>query len=124
MKYILISFLFILCSCSQYSDYRTQKQVETWRQEALLKIDAEECESKGGVIQGVCMFGLPMCLISYEDGGKSCADSSECKGECRAQNSRLEVGRKATGQCTQSNDPCGCWAQIENGVVTETICAD
>ena len=124
IRFLAIIFFLLLAGCQQWEGYRTQKQVETWRREALEKIDVQACTERGGTVRGVCMFGLPACVVEYSDAGKTCSDSAECEGDCRLQESRLPIGTKTTGFCTENNDPCGCWSQIEDGEVTETICAD
>lgn len=85
--------------------------------------DPAACAAKGGQIQPVCLLGRPMCIHPYADAGKTCSTGSDCEGRCMA-GSTAKMGMKATGVCAASNQPCGCFAIIEDGVVQPTLCVD
>lgn len=81
------------------------------------------CEAAGGSVRPVCLRGNPMCMVKFRDGGKACSSSSDCSGRCLGDNS-TPMGQKTTGKCALTNDPCGCFQLIENGVAQPTLCAD
>jgi len=107
-----------------------EQGLKRMRAEALSEIDIEACEASGGEIRGVCMFGIPDCVIPYSDAGDSCSDSSECEGRCVFDQSTINydespvVGQESKGICTADSDTCGCWWEIEDGVVQQGLCAD
>ncbi|WP_444890998.1 hypothetical protein [Microbulbifer sp. DLAB2-AA] len=97
------------------------------KQEKLARLNAietaEQCIAVGGELRPVCMSGTRMCIVNYSDAGKSCLSSSQCQGECRVSESK--AGNVfAMGQCSTSNNPCGCWANVELGMVNHAICFD
>jgi hypothetical protein len=91
-------------------------------QEALTA-DPAACAAAGGELQPVCRMQRPMCLISFADAGKACTDGSQCgSGRCYVQGA--DAAAPTSGQCTATNDPCGCYQRIEDGKVQPTICVD
>lgn len=94
-------------------------------QEALTA-NPDACAKAGGAIQPVCLMQSPMCVITFADAGKSCTDGAQCgSGRCLAENPTSSTGGPgATGQCSTTNDPCGCYQRIEKGVAQPTLCAD
>lgn len=82
-----------------------------------------QCSELGGELSPVCMSGYKMCIIQYEDAGKSCISSSQCQGECRVYEKKWDK-LIAKGQCSSSNNPCGCWANVELGMVVHRVCHD
>lgn len=97
------------------------------KQEQLARLNAietsDQCLALGGEIRSVCLSGQEMCVFSYSDAGKSCVSSSQCQGECRVPESKAG-NLFAIGQCSRSNNPCGCWSTVELGVVSRTVCFD
>jgi hypothetical protein len=94
------------------------------RAEALASIDVRECESSGGKVEGIGIFGIPACVQYYSDGGKICKDSSECEGYCYVPET-LEKGMEAAGVCESSeHDSFGCFSRNEKGMVNNVICQD
>lgn len=86
-------------------------------------VDAGACTAKGGTIRPVCRMQRPMCVIPYADAGKACRGDADCAGECRALDDAAP-GRQAVGVCQATSDPCGCRAEVENGIVQARICVD
>ena len=82
-----------------------------------------QCKALGGTLQQAGRMGRYACYAQYSDGGKSCADSIECEGDCRAMDN-APSGQQARGQCTANGVPFGCYAEVENGIVGPTICVD
>ncbi|MEQ1783692.1 MAG: hypothetical protein ABMA14_20235 [Hyphomonadaceae bacterium] len=98
--------------------------VDSAVQEALTA-DPAACARAGGEIRPVCRMQQPMCVVTFADANKACSDSSECgSGRCLAVNTTVESGQPAKGQCSPTNDPCGCSQRIEDGVALPTLCAD
>jgi hypothetical protein len=91
-------------------------------QEALTA-NAEACATAGGQVRPVCMMQKPMCVISFRDAGKTCSDSSDCSGRCQTEE-QVAPMKAATGKCTPTNDPCGCFQAVEKGVAQYALCAD
>ena len=132
---ILLHLLFtmVLCACAPQS-LSVSQQIEAGlpalRAEALKEIDIEACEKQGGTVRGVCMFGLPACVVPYADAGLQCTDSSECDGRCLLDRQaygiedQLIVGIEATGVCEVDSNPCGCRYEIKEGKVQQGICTD
>ena len=102
---------------------KSERRLEPVRQEALATIDIDECKNRGGTVQAVCLLGTPACVVPYSDAGDLCTSSSECEGRC-LQADAAEVSEAAFGVCESSNDPCGCFAELTDGVVGETLCVD
>jgi hypothetical protein len=98
--------------------------VDSAVQEALTA-DPAACAKAGGEVRPVCRMQKPMCVVTFADANKACSDSSECgSGRCLSVNTTATAGQAAKGQCSPTNDPCGCYQRIEDGVALPTICAD
>ena len=72
----------------------------------------QDCVKAGGtpVING---FGVSICQVKTQDGGKSCSSSDDCEGFCLAE-----------GQiCTSHSPHFGCFETYENGQRL-TLCVD
>ncbi len=90
-----------------------------------LNADPAACAKAGGEVRPVCRMQKPMCVVTFADANKACSDSSECgSGRCLSVNTTAASGQAAKGQCSPTNDPCGCYQRIEDGVALPTICAD
>ena len=126
----VFSSLCVLAGCETIQDSIQMREVEQERQARLEEIDVAACEEAGGSVVGVCMFGMPACVLPYSDAGKVCTDGSECEGMCVVDetnlgpNNRPEVGSAATGVCIADDNPCGCWFEISNGEIQHGLCAD
>lgn len=101
-----------------------ERLVEKMRNEALAEIDVEACEANGGTVRGVCMFGIPACVIPFSDAGETCSDSSQCEGVCWIENSFPAVGSEATGTCTANAQDCKCGVEVIGGKVAGGLCED
>ena len=90
-----------------------------------LNADPAACAKAGGEVRPVCRMQKPMCVVTFADANKACSDSSECgSGRCLSVNTTATSGQAAKGQCSPTNDPCGCYQRIEDGVALPTLCAD
>ena len=63
---------------------REPNSIEEAREDAWAKIDKVACRKKGGEVRSEGMLGMPMCVVPYEDAGEICTDSTDCRGDCRA----------------------------------------
>jgi hypothetical protein len=87
-------------------------------------LSEHQCQAQGGVVQEVGMFATPACVIPFSDAGKTCLDSSECLGLCKAAPEAI-VGESASGTCQRDNqDIFGCYDEVKEGVVVEGMCLD
>src|SRR5262245_51431957 len=95
------------------------------------------CLSKGGNWQQVCLSQRFTCVMPYADAGKSCTDSSQCKGLCMVDMTiRCDVdkncpelkvpkpGEAASGICQRDDDPCGSFVVIKKGRAQEPFHRD
>jgi len=86
------------------------------------------CLKEGGDWRRVCIAQLYQCVKPYKDGGKICADSSECIGECifdltthcdeaeRCDDLTIpQPGDEVMGVCQYDDDPCGSFVIIRQG---------
>jgi hypothetical protein len=80
--------------------------------------DQATCEAHGGKRVRVCGDGYVACVTPYPDGGKPCADSSECLGTCYvpAAQSVFPSG-KNKGICQKTTAPCECYRKVIHGEV-------
>lgn len=85
--------------------------------------EAAACAADGGAIQPVCRMQTLQCVIAYSDAGQACRDGDDCQGDCRVDPS-TPAGSAATGQCQATSDPCGCFANVEDGRAQAGLCVD
>lgn len=87
--------------------------------------DASSCAARGGEIRRVGRAQIEQCVIRYADAGKSCTDGDQCQGDCRIEgNLGTPSGSAATGQCSASSSPFGCYTRVEDGKAEATLCVD
>ncbi|MUH72017.1 hypothetical protein [Psychrosphaera haliotis] len=65
-----------------------------------------------------------MCVIKFQDAGKSCSDSTECEGACLSVRSDARIGDAVEGACAISSDPCGRFLPLRDGKVSAEMWAD
>jgi len=85
----------------------------------------QECISMGGkwVVLGLTYPGKSAsCDFRASDFGKSCADSTQCLGECLAPN-EAKPEESTTGTCSEYLKVFGCFKYMKQGVV-ESLCVD
>lgn len=85
----------------------------------------QACTAQSGQFSQQGMLGCYMCVVNYDDAGKSCKDSADCQGICESTSEFLAFGTaNQTGQCASTNSPFGCHQPIEKGIVRNAFCAD
>lgn len=90
-----------------------------------LTANPEACAKAGGEVRKVCLMGTPMCVVTFKDAGKVCSDGSECgSGSCRLAEMGAPAEQPGKGICAPTNDPCGCFQMVEDGIVQHALCAD
>ena len=87
------------------------------------EMSAAQCEAAGGDMQRVCRMGSIQCVVTYADAGRTCRDGDDCQGDCRA-DVGTPSGTPVTGRCQATSDPCGCFANVEDGQVDGALCVD
>ena len=86
--------------------------------------DITRCDEAGGKVQRAGLLGAYHCVQKYPDAGKTCRDSDECIGQCRAV-SHEDVGKQnVTGTCQELDIPFGCYGIVESGAVGPMLCVD
>jgi uncharacterized protein len=94
--------------------------------------DKVACDKLGGKWGKVGLSITEFCNLPLTDGGKSCTDNNECKGECLANLSSVEMDglRKGdilnnqSGFCTAWETVVGCKARVIKGNVNGLLCVD
>lgn len=99
------------------------KTIEDFRAESLAAVDQEACAAAGGEVRMEGMLGLYRCVKPYADAGKACRSSDDCEGKCLASGPEA-TGEDAVGVCQANDSPFGCYAEVEDGKVTNAICVD
>ncbi len=81
--------------------------------------DAATCAARGGRIEKLSPDEYPMCVTPFPDGGKPCADASECIGGCYYySNSHPAVmPKKKKGVCQRSNYFRECYRKVERDII-------
>lgn len=87
------------------------------------QLNAAQCQAAGGAMRPVCMMGTVQCVVRYADAGRQCRDSDDCQGACRAE-TMGPAGAPAVGRCQADSDPCGCFANVEDGRIDAALCVD
>lgn len=132
-NYLIALITLVLCACAPQAistGQRMEAELQALRAEKMKEIDVDACERQGGVVRGVCMLGLPACVLPYTDAGQVCTDSSECEGRCLLNEEgpgtedRPLAGADAIGVCETDDNPCGCWSEIKEGAIQRRLCAD
>ena len=88
------------------------------------KAERELCEGIGGSVSQQGLAGYEMCVRPYADAGTVCSDSSECLGQCRAQDFGQAQQSQITGTCQANNIPFGCYAEVKNSTASPALCVD
>lgn len=85
----------------------------------------QACTVQGGEFSKQGMLGCYSCVVSYDDAGKACQDSSDCQGVCSSTGEFVDSGTtNQTGQCSLDSSPFGCRQLLEKGVAQPAICVD
>lgn len=90
------------------------------------------CLSQGGAWGPRGLHKEPVCTKSTKDGGKACANGSECEaGICTTllNQEQSDAFRKnetiqITGTCPATDFNTGCYYRVENGKVGDYLCVD
>lgn len=86
--------------------------------------DPAACAKAGGAIRKVCLMGNPLCVVTFKDAGEACSDGAECdSGRCRTAMG-MQPEKATRGVCAPTNDPCGCFQDVEDGKAGYPLCVD
>ena len=86
-----------------------------------------DCTARGGTYRQGGLGGYWLCITPYADGGKRCADSDDCLGDCLATDEPAvspAEGRARPGVCAADSYPFGCRGRVEDGRAGPVLCAD
>jgi len=97
------------------------KALKAQLDEALVREKA--CKRSGGTWKPVGMARSMACITGYPDAGKSCTDSSQCKGGCLYDHQRSN-GNQVFGKCKEDNNNFGCSMFVKNGKRAGGMCVD
>ena len=130
-RLIFIGFMALfMAACQSTSASAPELDIETYNYtpirfegKKVTPAERERCEAVGRVVQNVGIRGIDICHQDLPDGGKICRNNDECLSECMAEKG-AEVGRRATGQCSQYETNYGCLSRVENGRVEPKLCVD
>ncbi len=89
----------------------------------LSQSEIEECVWSLGRIERAGILGAERCTRPYSDGGKSCTDSSQCEGQCRAPDLN-QTDKAIVGVCQMDDNPFGCHAEVSGGIAQPGLCVD
>jgi hypothetical protein len=100
-----------------------EKTIDEMRAESLASVDQEACSNAGGEVRQEGMLGMYRCVKPYADAGKACRSKSDCEGKCLAADDAAP-DKETTGVCQADDSPFGCYAEVEDGRITNAICVD
>jgi hypothetical protein len=80
------------------------------------------CDALRGSIEKVGFFSSA-CVYPAPDAGRTCTDSSQCKGACVIP-SEADTGESVIGHCAALVNAGGCANYVENGRATGLLCVD
>ena len=89
----------------------------------LSDADRTACIVSGGTVERDGILGAERCTRPYPDGGLFCTDSDVCAGSCIAPDT-ARMGERVAGTCQITDNPFGCYARVEDGRATPTLCVD
>ncbi len=97
--------------------------IEEMRAQSLAEIDKDACAAAGGDVRQEGMLGMYRCVKPFADAGKACRSKSDCEGKCLATDDAMPDA-EIVGACQAEDSPFGCYAEVENGKITNAICVD
>ena len=108
--------------------YLHPEKKEVFIKELKKQLDAglsakRACKKSGGSWQPVGMRQSMACITKYPDAGKSCTDSSQCKGGCMDVTPHKHMGTRI-GKCREDNNRFGCFSWLEKGEFRGSMCVD
>jgi len=135
-KYTLIALGILVSACaaqtvSDDTGIAVNPQTETsdyapigFKSEIATPAERAKCEAAGGEVMRAGLAGFENCIQTFSDSGKTCTDSSDCMGTCRAYGMPSSFDELMTGQCAKTDNVFGCYARIEGGRADGMICVD
>lgn len=85
--------------------------------------EEKACTARGGQWLRDGLRGQLLCRIPNRDAGRSCQNNSDCQGRCFAP-AGTPVGESVQGKCSPHKPYFGCYAQVEAGRATPSLCVD
>jgi hypothetical protein len=105
------------------------------RQQPTTEMALATCALRGGKVTGT-RWMADACITRFADGGKPCANASECRGGCYAETDcgtefcaspapgPPAIGTPARGVCLRDNYPYNEVVKIDRGRVVDSSIAD
>lgn len=100
-----------------------EKTIDDMRAQSLAAVDKEACAAAGGEVRMEGMLGMYRCVKPYADAGKACRSGADCEGKCLATDDAMPDD-EVVGACQADDSPFGCYAEVEDGKITDVICVD
>lgn len=122
MKKILITAAIISLSLLVTACYVTTPKTPP-RLPATPITNQADCTGAEGKWEKVGFLQNFTCVLATKDAGNSCTDSSQCEERCLAIADPKDTN-KTIGQCQATNQPFGCFAEMENGSPGAALCID
>ena len=121
--YILAFVVVIIAGFAIYSYTQQFEQPPAVQTTAITPTDKGSCEARGGEwkIWRDIPNATPECNLPTSDGGKKCADSSQCESYCQALKGS-EIGAKVVGECYRFKIAI-CMQEVKNGVADAEWCS-
>ena len=126
MRHLLFGLAFIFTGCTAAVEAPGEPPEEPGYKADLTSQEKAACVAAGGIVERAGLAGIERCTRIYSDAGKPCKGSDECEGQCRAGPDTEAIGHKrlATGICQATDNPFGCFANVENGTLGPMLCVD
>lgn len=126
MRWIVTALLLASASCVAPTETAPDTDAPSSAEMVLTGEERAACEATGGYVERAGLLGAERCTRRFSDAGKTCKDSDECEGQCRAGPKTEAKGhlRLATGVCQANDNPFGCFTNVENGTLGPGLCVD
>jgi len=102
-----------------------------FKERRATQAERELCTASGGKVVVAGRARYETCEMTYPDAGQVCSDTSDCHGQCIANQTdarRLKdaanLAGQMTGTCQKTNNRFGCHAIVKNGTISATLCID
>ena len=102
-----------------------------FKERRATQAERELCIASGGKVVVAGRARYETCEMTYPDAGQVCSDTSDCHGQCIANQTdarhlkdAANLAGKMTGTCQKTNNRFGCHAIVKNGTISATLCID
>ena len=102
-----------------------------FKERRATQAERELCAASGGKVVVAGRARYETCEMTYPDAGQVCSDTSDCHGQCVANQTdarhlkdAANLAGQMTGTCQKTNSRFGCHAIVKNGTISATLCID